>query len=41
MPEEAEAKVCISHVAAAESPEKGVQGVLWSLINTKEFLLQH
>ena len=26
---------------AAETNEKGLQGVLWSLMNTLEFLLQH
>jgi hypothetical protein len=41
LPDKAELETCLAHVSAAESPEKGLQAVLWSLLNTKEFLLQH
>jgi hypothetical protein len=41
LPDETELTTCREHVAAAESPEKGLQAVLWGLINTREFLLQH
>ena len=41
LPDEAELKTCREHLAAAESPDKGLQAVLWSLLNTREFLLQH
>jgi hypothetical protein len=41
LPDEAELTTCREHLAAAPSPEKGLQAVLWSLINTREFLLQH
>ena len=27
--------------AAAESADKGLQGIVWSLLNTREFSLQH
>lgn len=40
-PSESELSACIAFVKGAESPEKGLQGMLWSLLNTKEFLLQH
>ena len=40
-PAEGEREACLRYLTAAESPEKGLQGVLWSLINTREFLLQH
>jgi hypothetical protein len=40
-PAEGERDACLNYLKAAESPEKGLQGVLWSLINTREFLLQH
>ncbi len=40
-PTAAERDACLKYVKEAESPEKGLQGVLWSLINTREFLLQH
>lgn len=36
-----EREACRKHLQAAESSEKGLQGILWSLINTREFLLQH
>lgn len=41
LPDETEKQACQKFVKVAASPEKGLQGVLWSLINTKEFLLQH
>ena len=28
-------------IASGTTPEKGLQGVLWGLVNTREFLLQH
>jgi hypothetical protein len=40
-PGEKELEACLKFVAGAESPEKGFQGVLWGLLNTREFLLQH
>jgi hypothetical protein len=40
-PTEAEREACLKYLQAAESPEKGVQGVLWSLLNTREFVVQH
>jgi hypothetical protein len=40
-PSEAERAACLDYLKVAESPEKGLQGVLWSLVNTREFLLQH
>lgn len=41
LPNEQEKQACVSFVSAAESPEKGLEAVLWSLINTREFVLQH
>lgn len=41
LPDEQENQTCLSHVSAAESPEKGLEAVLWSLLNTREFVLQH
>lgn len=40
-PDASELAACQAYVTAAESPEKGLEGILWSLINTREFLLQH
>ena len=41
LPTEVERDACLKFIAGAESPENGLQNVLWSLINTREFLLQH
>ena len=41
LPEDSERKTCLNYLAGAESPEMGLQGVLWSLLNTREFILQH
>ena len=41
LPSDAERSACREYLAAADSPEKGLQGLLWSLMNTREFLLQH
>ncbi len=40
-PTRAEIEFCLAHLQQAESLEKGLQTVLWCLLNTKEFLLQH
>ena len=41
LPTDSEMETCLQHVAQSESPEKGLQSVLWGLLNTREFLLQH
>jgi hypothetical protein len=41
LPGEAERTSCLQYLQHAETPEKGLQGVMWSLLNTREFLLQH
>jgi hypothetical protein len=41
LPNESEMETCLRHVSEAESPEKGLQSVLWGLLNTREFVLQH
>jgi hypothetical protein len=43
-PTDAERRSCreyLTNAASPASPEQGVQGLLWSLLNTREFLLQH
>jgi hypothetical protein len=40
-PTKEELEFCVTHLSGAESPEKGLQTVLWCLLNTREFLLQH
>ena len=41
LPDDSELAACQQFVSEASSPETGLQGVLWSLLNTKEFVLQH
>jgi hypothetical protein len=41
LPDEAEKQACLKYLKAAETPENGLQGIAWSLLNTREFLLQH
>jgi hypothetical protein len=41
LPSEEETQACLEHVSQAESPESGLHDVLWGLLNTREFLLQH
>jgi len=41
LPDEGERLACASYLKSAESTEKGLQGVMWGLLNTREFLLQH
>jgi hypothetical protein len=40
-PNEIEASACRKYLQESESPTKGLHGILWSLLNTREFLLQH
>src|SRR5262249_35520165 len=40
-PDAKEREACLKYVKGAESAEKGLQSVMWSLLNTREFLLQH
>jgi hypothetical protein len=41
LPTAAEKAACLKYLKEASTPAKGVQGVLWSLLNTREFVLQH
>lgn len=41
LPEAEELQSCLRHMKDSASPERGLQEVLWGLLNTKEFLLQH
>ena len=40
-PSDAERQACLKHVREAASAAEGFRGVMWSLLNTREFLLQH
>jgi hypothetical protein len=41
LPKNAELEACRKYLSASQTSQKGLQGLLWGLINTKEFLLQH
>ncbi len=41
LPSAAERSACLKYLKEAASPAKGLQGILWSLLNTREFVLQH
>ncbi len=40
-PTTAEQRACLEYVQHAASAAAGLRGVMWSLLNTREFLLQH
>jgi hypothetical protein len=40
-PTDAERAACLEYLRTATTPEAGLHGVLWGLLNTREFLLQH
>lgn len=40
-PTDAERAYCLSHVRGSSSPSRGYEGLVWSLLNTREFLLNH
>jgi hypothetical protein len=41
LPEGQETSTCLAALSAATSPDEGLRTILWSLLNTREFLLQH
>jgi hypothetical protein len=41
LPTETEREASLKHLQTAKPAEKGLQEVLWTLLNTREFLLQH
>src|SRR5262249_975868 len=40
-PSDNERAECLQFVTSADSPASGLQNLLWALINTREFLVQH
>jgi hypothetical protein len=40
-PSDAERQACVKYVQESATPAEGLRGVMWSLLNTREFLLQH
>ncbi|MEL6897737.1 MAG: DUF1553 domain-containing protein, partial [Planctomycetota bacterium] len=40
-PDDVEADNSIAFIQSAESPAEGISGLMWALVNTKEFILSH
>jgi hypothetical protein len=40
-PSATERDACLKYLKESASPAKGLQGILWTLLNTREFVLQH
>lgn len=40
-PTDGERSACESYLRESASPAEGLRGIMWSLLNTREFLLQH
>ena len=40
-PADDELKKSVAYIAQAEDPVDGVRDVLWALLNTKEFIVNH
>jgi hypothetical protein len=41
LPTEDELDRCLGYLAQADSPAAGAKGLLWALLNTKEFIVNH
>jgi hypothetical protein len=41
LPSAAERRICLAHVKQTPSSAKGLEGLMWSLLNTSEFVVNH
>jgi hypothetical protein len=41
LPTDAERQACRKYLQESATPTKGLKGLMWSLLNTREFILQH
>jgi hypothetical protein len=41
LPTEAERRICLEHLQKSPSAQKGLEGLMWSLLNSSDFLLNH
>ena len=40
-PDKEEQKISVAFIEESETPAKGIQSLLWALVNTKEFIISH
>jgi hypothetical protein len=41
LPSDSERETCVKYLKESPTPQKGLEDVMWSLLNTREFLLNH
>src|SRR5262249_32221950 len=41
LPTQAERSSCLTYLKTSPTPKQGLEDVLWSLLNTREFILNH
>ncbi|MCA9140348.1 MAG: DUF1553 domain-containing protein [Planctomycetales bacterium] len=40
-PDDEEKQIAIDYISESESPTRGIEGLMWALVNTKEFIISH
>lgn len=40
-PDQEERQIAINFISESESPTRGIEGLMWALVNTKEFIISH
>ena len=40
-PDDEESKIAIAYINESETPTQGIEGLMWALVNTKEFIISH
>ncbi|KAA5544701.1 DUF1549 domain-containing protein [Roseiconus nitratireducens] len=40
-PDEEESEVAVQYIRQSENPTSGLEGLMWALVNTKEFIISH
>ena len=40
-PDDEEVGIAVEYIRESESPAKGIEGLVWALVNTKEFIISH
>ena len=40
-PDDEEVNIAVDYIRESDSPAKGIEGLVWALVNTKEFIISH